>query len=119
MKLTKTLLLVCAVCLASTSFAKTKTTPIVFAKGSSCGAFSGEPSGRVFTLFLLPKQTLEISYDGVVSDIIVKDPKGRTLTNYGAEVYAYETTSKGKYSVKVISNKDEFVNLNFCAYSDN
>lgn len=121
MKLTKTLLLVCAVCLASTSFAKTKTTPIVFAKGSTCGMYDGNVAGEIFTLQLNKGQILYIDVDS--SKPItpkVSSPQGKSIPidyEYPDGVLAYRTTTKGKYSVRfdVADNNYPFAEVEFCA----
>lgn len=62
MKALKTLVVCSLLLVGGQSFANI--TPIKFAKGSSCGSFSGNASGRTFTLQLNANQELIISsYD--------------------------------------------------------
>lgn len=96
-----------------------KTTPIQFAKGSSCGSFSGNAKGRIFTLYLNANQELLINSDDFYSDTqdtIVKNPRGQILQGWGLRSgISYSTDIKGKYTIKVIPTTNH-IDLEFCAY---
>lgn len=117
MKSLKVLAVCALLAVSGQSFAKT--TPIKFAKGSSCGSFSGNAKGRTFTLYLNANQELLISSDDFYSDTkdtIVKNPHGQTLEGSGLRSgISYSTDTKGKYTIKVIPTTNH-INLEFCAY---
>ncbi|OOR91371.1 hypothetical protein B0181_03470 [Moraxella caviae] len=120
-KLSAVLVAACLLGLSAPSFAKV--TPIKFAKGSYCGSFDGNHSGRTFTLHLDAGQLLEIGYTDYdyysAKDIIVKDPKGRTLQpeeqdfDYGRWI----TRTKGVHKVNIIRYPNStHAHITFCAY---
>lgn len=119
MKLSQILLLAGMLCVASVSYAKT--TPIVFAKGSTCGMYDGNVAGEIFTLQLNKGQILYIDVDS--SKPItpkVSSPQGKSIPidyEYPDGVLAYRTTTKGKYSVRfdVADNNYPFAEVEFCA----
>ena len=117
MKALKALVVCSLLLVGSQSFAHI--TPIKFAKGSSCGSFSGNASGRTFTLQLNANQVLIISsYDFYADtrDTIVKNPQGKTLQGTGLpDGILYDTNTKGKYTIKVIPTSNH-IDLEFCAY---
>ena len=94
------------------------TTPINFAKGSSCGSFDGNIVGRKFTLDLDANQNFTIDVDASKPVYpIVRDAKGRKLDNLNDFGFSYKTKTKGKNSV-VFEVEDEsypFAELKFCA----
>ena len=117
MKMLKTLAACSLLLVGGQAFAKT--TPIKFAKGSSCGSFSGNAKGRTFTLQLNANQELIISSHDFYADtreVIVKNPAGRTMQGIGLrDGISYTTNTKGKYSITVIPTSNH-IDLEFCAY---
>lgn len=117
MKALKALVVCSLLLVGSQSFANI--TPIKFAKGSSCGSFSGNASGRTFTLQLNANQELIISsYDfyADTQNTIVKNPQGKTLQGTGLRGgISYVTNAKGRYTIKVIPTSNH-IDLEFCAY---
>lgn len=119
MKLSQILVLAGMLCVASVGYAKT--TPIVFAKGSTCGMFDGNVAGETFTLQLNKGQVLYIDVDSSKPIMPkVRDPKGKPVSldyEYPNGVLAYRTTTKGKYSIR-FDTADEhypFAKVEFCA----
>lgn len=98
--------------------AMSATTPVKFSKGSECGSFTGNFAGRNFTLGLGAGQTLTVNAQAY--DVIVKDPRGRTLPYAGAGQDYGEWTihSKGTHTIKVIPSPNEgsYGTIEFCAY---
>ncbi|MDO4896709.1 MAG: hypothetical protein Q3971_05030 [Moraxella sp.] len=98
--------------------ANPKTTTLRFAKGSYCTSFTGYYHNRIFKIYLLPKQTLEIRTNDVVEDVLVKDPTGRMLTDVGEENYNYRIRQKGNHTIKInrASINGGSDTIEFCAY---
>lgn len=98
--------------------ASPKTTTLKFAKGSYCTSFTGYYHNRVFKIYLLPKQTLEIKTHDVVDGVWVKDPTGRILTDIGEENYNYRIRQKGNHTIKInrASINGGSDTIEFCAY---
>lgn len=119
MKSLKVLALCALLTVSGQSFAKLTVTPIVFAKGSSCGVFEGNVAGRVFTLQLNAKQDLTINVNAFKPIYpVVKSPNGMALKDVGAESYEYVTKQKGKHEI-IFGIEDEsypFAEVKFCAY---
>lgn len=53
------------------------TPPIQFPKGSYCSRFSGNIVGQKFTTYLKANQTLMVTPDLSLFDIVVRNPKGK------------------------------------------
>ncbi|MDO4441764.1 MAG: hypothetical protein Q4B81_06250 [Moraxella sp.] len=129
MKSLKVLLIFGTIIMSNQSFAnptKSNVTPIVFAKGSHCGSFSGDIDNRQFTLYLNQSQTLEILLNDV-RDIFptVKNPKHKIVNpEYGPYSeyvgYAYFIKTKGKHTITFKTDREYKVNpyakIEFCAY---
>lgn len=118
MKTLKVALLCGLMAMGGQAFAKTTTTPIVFAKGSSCGYFDGNVVGRKFTLFLQANQALTIDVDASKPIYpTVKNPKNQILRDIGHE-YEYETQLKGTHSISfdVEDESYPYAEVKFCAY---
>lgn len=99
--------------------AMSKTTPIIFAKGSSCSAYEGNVIDKKFTLNLNAGQTLLINPDmGIVESIdrmIVQNPKGQILQSLGFS--EWKNKVKGQHNIKIIPKSgNSFVSVNICAY---
>ncbi|WP_019520686.1 hypothetical protein [Faucicola boevrei] len=105
---------------------KSEVTPIVFAKGSHCGSFSGDIGNRQFTLYLNQSQVLEILMDDV-RDIfpIVKNSKNKIVLDedhpHSEYVgYAYFIETKGKHTITFKTDREykanPYTKVEFCAY---
>ena len=96
--------------------AMSATTPVKFSKGSTCGSFTGNFAGRNFTLGLGAGQTLTVNAQAY--DVIVKDPRGRTLPYQGQDYGEWVTRSKGTHTIKVIPSPTDgsYGTIEFCAY---
>lgn len=119
MKSLKVLSLCALLAVSGQSFAKLTVTPIVFAKGSSCGAFEGNVVGRVFTLQLNAKQDLTINVNAFKPIYpVVKSPNGMALKDVGVENYEYIIKRKGKHEItfEVEDESYPFAEVKFCAY---
>lgn len=96
-----------------------KVTKLTFPKGSYCTSFEGEYKNRIFTIYLMPNQTLTIEGDDVVDDIIVKNPKGRTMRSK-LDSYEWKITMKGTHTIRLIpsSINGGYDELKFCAFNN-
>lgn len=108
-------LAICALMAVSTqSFANT--VPIKFAKGSSCGSFSGNPKGKVFSLYLKAGQIFGVETQSGYARALYPDGKWHNpmpVTN--PDLSQFETTVNGLYKIKIVS-PDNYADIQFCAY---
>lgn len=95
-----------------------KVTKLTFPKGSYCTSFTGYYHDRVFSIYLLAGQTLEIKTQDVVDSVVVRSPKGKRLPDVGAENYNYKTQQKGKHTIRInrASINGGSDTIEFCAY---
>ena len=109
MKLLKILAITSLLAISGQSFANTT---IQFPQGSYCSSFSGNVVGRKFDIFLGTNQTLTITPDADF-DIVVKDPKGKTL--HSNDYDEWTTKNKGKHTI-ILRGNNKFADVEFCAY---
>lgn len=115
----KKLLLAFFVLLATVpAYAKQNTTTLKFAKGSYCTSFDGYYHNRVFNIYLLKGQALEITIDDVVDGVVVKDSKGKRLQEVGLENFNYDIKTTGNHTIKInrASINGGSSSIKFCAY---
>lgn len=118
----KLLPLVVLCCLTSVGHAATKATPIVFAKGSYCGSYTGEISNsKTFSLFLLKNQYLNVHYNANEVKIRVTDKAGKVYKNDHQENGTYMLSpipKKGNYYITVTPKpkyRHSWQKIEFCA----
>lgn len=87
------------------------TPPIQFPKGSYCSRFSGNIVGQKFTTYLKANQTLMVTPDLSLFDIVVRNPKGKLL-------HRDNNDYPGKYTITPMRGQGDskLTNIDFCDY---
>lgn len=107
--------------------AMSKTTPIVFAKGSNCSSYSGNVIGKKFTLFLKANQELSIDVSDLPFNPIVYAPQGKLIIPEIVGSYkgdpdktyhqVKKTPKKGIYTIVLKpEEKAQYADVEFCVY---
>lgn len=108
--------------------AMSATTPIKFAKGSSCSSYSGNVVDKKFTLFLNANQELSIDdVDDLPFTVKVQLPQGKIIEpelvgaykgNADDTYYVIKKTPrKGTYTVRLIPDSNaQYADVKFCVY---
>ncbi|MFB2538156.1 MULTISPECIES: hypothetical protein [unclassified Acinetobacter] len=123
MKLSKIFIMASILTVFTINTAQAKTTPIQFAKGSTCGYFVGDVAGRIFTLDLAKGQDLQINSESI-EKIQVKQPNAKVIKPYYSftegnnpkKYWNWKIERNGKYSVTIHAKDDHsYINVGFCA----
>ena len=100
--------------------ATAKNVPIIFAKGSECGSFSGNVQGQTFILGLGKNQLFTVSPDDRSAyRVIVRDPSGHILRLNAGSMGGWTINQTGKHRINIIpfNKNNSYANIDFCAYS--
>lgn len=94
-------------------------TPVVFAKGSYCGSFTGNVQhGRTFRLGLLANQDFIVTNigNGQINVAAVDGPNGRIKGSRYGNSKRYYISKNGRHDVLIFANTGHS-SIEFCAYS--
>lgn len=104
----------------STVIAKvnSKTTTVVFPKGSTCGSFYGNVQGRNLVLGLLKGQLFFVNPDDPSAyRVTVRDPNGGIMRDEGGSMVNWYIPKSGRYRVTLepFDKRNKMTNVVFCA----